>query len=206
MYYNCSFTNQDILLPDYEKFKTDITSMLKAGLDKQLHYHGFHHVEYVMKAALLIASDTDLTEKETLLLKTAVLLHDSGFLHTYRDHEIVGTKIAAEMLPEYGYSEEDIKTISGMIMATRIPQHATNPLEEIIADADLEYLGTDQFDRISEYLFAELIAYGFIKSREEWNNIQINFIKNHTYYTRFCRENREKKKQENLAKVMKEVK
>jgi uncharacterized protein len=194
------------LLPDYEKFKPVISKLLKSGLDKGLHYHGFHHVEYVMKAALLIASDFKLSDRELILLKTAVLLHDSGFLQTYKDHETVGTRLARKMLPDYGYSTQDIDTINGMIMATKIPQNATNDLEKIIADADLEYLGTDNFDRISEYLYNELIEYKFISSREEWNNIQVNFIKKHSYYTEFCKKNREAKKQENLLKIIQSTK
>jgi len=190
------------LLPDYDKFKPVISELLKSGLDKKLHYHGFHHVEYVMKAALLIASDYELSDKELILLKTAVLLHDSGFLKTYKGHETVGTRLARKMLPDYGYSQQDIDTINGMIMATKIPQNATNVLEKIIADADLEYLGTDNFDRISEYLYKELIEFNFISTRQEWNNIQINFIKNHSYYTEFCRKNRDAKKQENLLKII----
>jgi hypothetical protein len=154
-----------------------------------------------LDAALLISSDINLNEREVLLLKTAILLHDSGFLKTYRGHELVGTEYAKKMLPDYGYGESDIKTINGMIMATRIPQNATNKLEEIIADADLEYLGTDNFDRISEYLFEELMAFKFIKSRDEWNKIQVDFMENHTYYTDFCKKNREQKKQENLLKI-----
>lgn len=191
------------MLPNYDKFETDIKKTLRSGLNPKLHYHGFHHILDVMNAALLIAKESNLTERELLLLKTAVLLHDAGFLHTYHEHEVVGTEIAGDMLPEYGYSHEDIRLINGMIMATRIPQSATNHLEEIIADADLEYLGTEHFDRISEYLYQELMEYNFIKNRDEWNKIQVRFIKAHDYFTDFCKKNREKIKLENLDKISK---
>jgi len=144
-----------------------------------------------------------LSERELVLLKTAVWLHDSGFLRTYNEHEAIGTEIAKELLPKYAYTKEDIKLINGMIMATRIPQSTSNHLEDIIADADLEYLGTDQFDKISEFLFEEFMEYKFINNRDEWNRIQVRFIKAHSYFTVYCKENRESKKQENLSKVMK---
>jgi HD superfamily phosphodiesterase len=194
---------QKIVLPNYKKFEADITEILKSGLDKRLHYHGFHHVEYVMDAALLISSASNLSDREITLLKTAVLLHDSGFIRTYVEHEVIGTEIAKEMLPGYGYSDADIETINGMILATRIPQTATNHLEEIIADADLEYLGTNKFKRISEYLYHELIDYKFINNRDEWNRIQMRFLKAHTYFTNYCKKHREHEKQENLTKIMK---
>lgn len=191
------------MTPQYEKFKTDILKMLQSGLDKRLHYHGYHHVLYVMDAAMLIAADSKLSEHELILLKTAVLLHDSGFLRTYNEHEVIGTEIALEMLPKYGYSSQDIKTINGMIMATRIPQTTTNHLEEIIADADLEYLGTDQFERVSEYLYKELSEFNFIKNREEWNQIQVRFLKSHNYFTDFCKKYKEPVKKKHLDKIRK---
>lgn len=200
--YYCK-NNYKTLLPHYEKFETDIRELLEAGLDKRLHYHGFHHTLYVLDSALLIASSMALSERELLLLKTAVWLHDSGFLRTYNEHETIGTEIAKEMLPDYAYTDEDIKLINGMIMATRIPQSSSNHLEDIIADADLEYLGTDQFDKISEFLFEEFMEYKFINNRDEWNRIQVRFIKAHSYFTDFCKENREAKKQENLNRVIK---
>lgn len=190
------------MLPDYKKFENVISKTLEEGLDKRLHYHGFHHVLYVMEAGELIASGFELSDKEIVLLKTAILLHDSGFLRTYNEHEVVGTEIACEMLPQYGYSKEDIKKINGMIMATRIPQTPTNHLEEIIADADLEYLGTKNFKKISEYLYQELIEYNFIRSRDEWNQIQVRFLKSHHYFTDFCKKQREPVKQEHLEKIV----
>ena len=193
------------MLPNYNKFEIDIKKTLKEGLDLKLHYHGFNHVLYVMDAALLIAKDSELTKRELILLKTAVLLHDSGFLHTYNEHEVIGTEIASKMLPDYGYSKEDIKIINGMIMSTRIPQSTTNHLEEIIADADLEYLGTEHFDSISEQLYEELMEFKFIKNRDEWNRIQISFMRAHAYFTDYCKNNREESKQKNLDKVLKYI-
>lgn len=191
------------MLPDYNSFYKDITATLEKGLNPKLYYHGYHHIMYVLDAATRIAAHSDLTEKELLLLKTAVLLHDSGFLHTYNEHEVAGTEIANEMLPKYGYSKNDLKIINGMIMATRIPQTPTNKLEEIIADADLEYLGTDNFDEISEYLYNELIAFGFIKNREEWNQIQVRFMTAHKYFTDYCKTVCEPHKQKRLKELRK---
>lgn len=54
-------------------------------------------------------------------------------------HEFEGCLIARTALPGFGYTGEDIM-ICGMIMATKIPQSPTNILEEIICDADLDYL------------------------------------------------------------------
>ena len=188
-------------MPDYEAFKLEISELLKAKLNPKLTYHGFHHVENVMQAAMMLAAHIHLSNKDLLLLKTAVMLHDSGFTVTYLNHEAESVLIGRKMLPAYGYTEADIDIIAGMIMATKIPQMPNNLLEYIIADADLEYLGTDQFDEISESLFVEMMAFNFIKDRDQWNQIQVNFLTKHSYFTDFCRKFREPVKQENLNKV-----
>lgn len=188
-------------MPNYEAFKEEITGILKAKLDKKLTYHGFHHVENVMFAALMLTDDMNIPADELLLLKTAVMLHDSGFIKTYQNHEEESIVIGGKILPKYGYSKEDLDKIAGMIRATKIPQMPHNTLEYIIADADLEYLGTDKFDEISESLFVELLAFGFVKDRNHWNQIQVNFLSKHSYFTEFCRKYREPAKQVHLKKI-----
>ena len=88
-----------------------------------------------------------------------------------------------------------------MIVATRIPQSPKTHLEKIICDADLEYLGTDSFDSISNSLFEEVKVYGNVKSLRQWNEIQVKFIGAHHYYTPFSIKNREAEKQRHLAEV-----
>ena len=66
-----------------------------------------------------------------------------------------------------------------MIMATKIPQTPTNQLDKILCDADLDYLGRDDFFEIGNRLFAEMKERGFIESEREWNLIQKVFLENH---------------------------
>jgi uncharacterized protein len=77
-----------------------------------------------------------------------------------------------------------------MVMATKIPQSPKTKLERIIADADLEYLGTDDFKRIGRTLFDEIQIYLNVESERQWNIIQMNFLKTHQYHTDFCKKNR----------------
>lgn len=188
-------------MPNYAGFKKKIVAVLKEKLNSKLSYHGFHHVENVMNAALMLAKEAQLPPQQVLLLETAVLLHDSGFITTYAGHEEESVLIARQMLPEFGYEGEDIELIAGMIRATKIPQQPHTEMEEIIADADLEYLGTERFDEISESLYRELKAYNFISSREEWNNIQVDFLSKHTYFTEFCKKNREPVKRKHIEQI-----
>lgn len=82
-----------------------------------------------------------------------------------------------------------------MILATQISQKTKNILEKIICDADLDYLGTNNFYKTGNTLFKEFIAYKVIANEKEWDALQIRFLTNHHYHTEFALKNREPLKQ-----------
>src|SRR5690606_41792165 len=100
---------------------------------------------------------------------------------------------------------EQIKKICGMIMATKVPQQPQNHLEEIICDADLDYLGREDFFIIGDKLFAELSMYGILSTEEEWNSLQVRFLEAHNYFNKTAIKNRQKKKDKYLKLDRKSV-
>ena len=52
-------------------------------------------------------------------------------------------------------------------MATKVPQSPKNHLEEILCDCDLDYLGRDDFEKISNNLFSEWKEHGLVTNVEE---------------------------------------
>jgi class 3 adenylate cyclase/predicted metal-dependent HD superfamily phosphohydrolase len=185
----------------YEKFYKDFTTQLIEGLDKELTYHGYHHVQDVLKAAKTIGDSENLSDKDWDLLNTSILLHDSGFMFGYDNHEERSCDLADRILPDYGYSKDELDIIKGMIRATKIPQQPNTLMEMIIADADLEYLGTDRFDDVSETLFKEWNNKDLMQDRDLWNKTQVKFISAHHYFTDFCKQNRQQPKQKNLDRI-----
>ena len=167
----------------FRSAKKYIINRLKKELPKNLSYHSVEHVKDVFKASKEIASIEDVKGEELKLLLTAALFHDSGFLISQKDHEATSCEIAREHLPGFNYSDEQIERICGMIMATKIPQTPKNHLEEIICDADLDYLGRKDFFDIGNKLFSELSIYGIINTEDEWNQLQVRFLENHHYFT-----------------------
>jgi len=188
----------------FDKAKETIVHHLEQNLPSDLFYHGIHHTFDVFDAALVIAENEKIDSADDLtLLKTAALFHDSGFTIDASKHEECGCDLAREILPACDYTNSQIDQICGMIMATKIPQQPLNLLECIICDADLDYLGRDDFFKIGDTLYQELKAYNKIKDAIQWNQLQISFLSNHKYHTEFSRGNREIKKQENLQAVTK---
>lgn len=172
---------------------------LKNGLSKELTYHSLEHTLDVYEQSQNIAREENITDVEKLyLLKVAALYHDSGFLHIYKGHEEEGCKLAMKELPGYGLNKEQIEIICGLVRATKLPQSPRNHLEEVICDADLDYLGRDDYVEISNHLYSEFLREGYVKNDEDWLNMQISFFESHHYFTKWSRENRGPVKQQRL--------
>ena len=183
----------------FEKATNFILKKLDTELPKHLYYHCLEHTEDVCAAAKMLAGKEQLNTYQTQLVLTAACYHDSGFLNSTTQHEALSCQIAAENLPSFKYTQAEIKLICGMILATQIPQNPKNHLEKIIADADLDYLGRDDFFTISDTLCRELLNTGIISDEAEWDPIQLSFIGDHHYFTKTSLILREDKKQSNLG-------
>lgn len=179
---------------------------LLSGLPKELSYHNIEHILDVLEQSQRIAKEEGIDSKEDiLLLKTAALYHDSGFLHIYTGHEEASCEIARKELPAFGITGTQLDAISGMIMATKIPQSPKNKLEEIICDADLDYLGRPDFFRIANTLFLEMKNRGIVSNERDWNLIQIKFLKAHHYFTDCNKRQREQQKLNHIKAIEKMV-
>jgi len=190
-------------IEDVEKF---IFAKLKKELPDGLHYHGIHHTKDMYKSAVEIAEQENIEGNDLNLVRVAALFHDSGFTATYEDHEEAGCKIAKKELPGFGYSKEEIEAICGMIMTTKVPQTAKTELERIICDADLDYLGTDKFEKIGNTLLKELNGRGAGLDVMKWNELQIGFLEKHKYYTKTCIKLRDPVKKQHLEMLKELVK
>jgi predicted metal-dependent HD superfamily phosphohydrolase len=169
---------------DYRAAKQYILAKLRDELSDRLKYHGLHHTLDVLKMASEICEREGVSEHEQVLVKTAALFHDSGFIkNKHAGHEAEGCIMVREVLPGFGYKPEDIERICAMIMATKIPQSPNNLLEEILCDADLDYLGREDFFTIGRSLFEELQDYDLIQGEQSWNRLQVSFLNAHRFFT-----------------------
>ena len=189
---------QEVYKTVYEK----VVEKLRVGLSPKLTYHSLGHTMDVLKQTQNIAKREKLTDPEDyFLLQMASLYHDTGFIHVYAGHEIKGCELARQELPEYGVTAAQLDKICGMIMSTKIPQSPANKLEEIICDADLDYLGRDDFEEISNHLYKEFLEFGYVKDYDDWMRKQVGFFEIHAYFTKSSHELRHPKKMEHLSKI-----
>ena len=181
----------------FEQAGRFILDKLDKEIPEQFYYHNANHARDVHNAAERIGKNEHIRDYELKLLLTAAWFHDSGFLKTIERHEVESCRIAKQVLPQFEYTADEIEKICGMIMATRLPQSPQNKLEEILADADLDYLGRDDFFNLGDAIYKERN----LTSRDEWNEIQLKFLQEHTYFTQTALNLRGSKKQDNLEKI-----
>jgi uncharacterized protein len=170
-----------------------------------LPYHGLHHTIDVWRATKRLAQEEGLSDEELLLVELAALFHDSGFIIHPEGHEQHGCQVARDVLPGLGITDEQIETICTLIMGTVIPQKPEGRMGHVICDADLDYLGRDDFYEIGNTLFIEMQANGKVKDINAFNEIQIRFLENHRYHTAFSIKHREPVKQKHLEELRKIV-
>lgn len=189
----------------YIKLRKRAFEMLKTQLPENLYYHGFNHTKNILKVVNQYIQREDINDYQAKLLRLATIMHDIGFVKTYQNHEEVGVEIATQLMNDLSFSEQDIDEVSGMIMATRIPQKPHNKLEQIICDADLDYLGRNDFYPISNLLFRELKERDLIANKKDWNQKQVQFLEAHQYHTDYAKKNRQPKKRLRIKELKEQV-
>jgi predicted metal-dependent HD superfamily phosphohydrolase len=186
----------------FQDLRAKVLDILAKDLDPKLTYHNLAHTKDVMAQVERIAMGERVgNPNDILLLRVAALFHDTGFLHTYKHHEEMSCEIMLSHLGKGDLSDKELEKVKGMIMATKIPQTPHNDLEKIICDADLDYLGRDDFRPISEGLKLEFLEFGVIQSESQWDPLQIRFFESHSYFTDTCKQDRDPKKQIHLQQL-----
>ncbi len=188
--------------PDFECAKQYALERLEHELPPHAYYHSVQHTrDDVLPAARRFADLEGVTGHDWLCLLTAACFHDVGHIRQRIDHETVSAAIAADVLPQFGYDDEQIALVQRLILTTRWPPHPQTLLEKIIADADMDSLGRDDFLQTSLNLREELAGYGVDMTEEQWYATQLEFLESHRYFTNAAQRLRGDQKQRNIALV-----
>ncbi|MBV9988327.1 MAG: YitT family protein [Chitinophagaceae bacterium] len=175
-----------------------ILDKLTHGLSASLYYHNVTHTERVMQHAALLAEAEGITGTDRDILLTAAAFHDAGFLEKHAGHEEVSCRLARECLPGFGFGENEISRICDLIMATKLPQTVSDRLSAILCDADLYYLGTDDYGKMADLLYREFLLADIVKNKMQWQRQQIDFLKAHQYFTKTAQQQLAAKQEKNL--------
>ena len=192
----------DNLIAEAEKY---VIQYLNENLDNKFVYHNLSHTQDVVKKANKLAELIDLKETDKLHLILSAWFHDTGYTKKIDNHEAESVKIVSAFLKDHNVSENDIKSISDLILATTMNYEPKNTLEKIIRDADCAHIGSKKFGNITELLRKEWeLACSKTLSEEEWLSMNIDFLSNnHRFYTNEASAKWDKTKSQNLAQLLK---
>jgi predicted metal-dependent HD superfamily phosphohydrolase len=129
----------------FEEARNFLLAKLENELPADLNYHNIHHTSEVMAAAEELGGMENISGDDLIILKTAALFHDAGFLSSYEGHEEASCDLANSILPDFDYTATSIREICKLIRATQVPQKPLDKKAQILCDADLYYLGTNEY-------------------------------------------------------------
>lgn len=168
----------------------------------RLPFHNIEHTKEVVLQAELICDYLGFTEKETETVLIAAWFHDTGLSKKYRGHEEVSKFLATEFLKGESYDDDKINTILSCIEATKMPQNPTNKYDEVLCDADIFHVATTNFFFKKLLLKREWEVNGIMKVSEvEWHRVNLKFLNENHFKTKYGKEFLEKEKLINKEKV-----
>lgn len=176
--------------------------ILQFQLPENLFFHNFQHTKETVEAAFKIGKKEALSEEELEMLLIAAWFHDTGFRDEYFGHESASQKIAQQYLSEITYPEEKTQQVLDIIAATKMPQNPQSKLQKIMCDADLYHLSNWRGKSKRRLLRKEWENKLHKKfSDQSWCQVNLEFTREHCYFTNYGCKVLEKRKQHNIAEI-----
>lgn len=196
-----------IAFMDILKISEDyVKNLFKDRLSSAYTYHNLDHTIQVVDKIKILAKEENIDPEDTENLLLAGWFHDLGYIDDADNHEEESRKEAANFLKQYGFPEDRIAQIGELILATEKFYKPKNHLEEIIKDADLYHLASDDYFRICENLRQEIKEVHHQKfSKQQWSELNIVFFSKHQFYTKFAKENWQPIKEKNVDKILSHI-
>jgi predicted metal-dependent HD superfamily phosphohydrolase len=187
-----------------EQIREHVLSFFKTHSDPRLTYHNVGHTENVVKVVIRIANHYQLNDDDFFAVCAAAWFHDTGYGLDLNNHEDKSIEIASDFFKEHKIKDEVFAKIKACIEATKMPQHPTELLGDILCDADLFHLGTDEFTEKSKQLRKEVETLrGSEIEKAEWRKKNIELLQEHRFHTDYCQLLLNDQQQKNLDKLIK---
>lgn len=170
-------------------------------------FHNYDHTQDVVNAVNIIGQHTNLSAEELESAIVAAWLHDIGYENGSNNHEQASAQKAKELLETLGAPHRKIVEVTEAILATRMPQQPKTIVSQVLCDADLFHLSTDECQEKSNMLRDEWRVLGTKEmTNEEWLKSTIDFMENHSYHTPYGQTVLEQRKQKNIKRLKKSLK
>ena len=184
-----------------------VFDLFKKSSNTNLIFHDYKHTADVLKGAIEIGNSAGLNPDEQEIVSLAALFHDVGYLDICKGHEQISVKIAKQFLEAEKYNPEKLQKVIDCILATDLEKKPENKLQEVICDADTLNVGTSEYALRSKLLRAEQEQItGILVPDYEWIKNELEFLKNHRFYTRYAQITYNEAKAKNIFQRREEYK
>lgn len=191
--------NENALLIDAELY---ISKLFDEKLDSKFSYHNFEHTKNVVAGIETLCKAEKIDEVTTTIMLLAGWFHDTGYIECCDNHEEQSVEIALEFLKTKGIALDVQEQVTNLILATKFEYEPKNQLEKIIKDADNVHLANKNYLNTLEKLREEWEHSSDKKyCNTDWFVLNIDFLKNHKYYTKFAQEEWQNLKEQNLKAI-----
>ena len=178
-----------------------IFEVFSSEAHEKLTFHNLRHTMEVYSQAELLGRAESLTEEDLLIVKTAALLMDIGYLKDYHTPVEKSAVFAGSELPRYRFTESQVNQVEMLLRSSMAVNAGSSQMEKILMDAQTLYYGRVDFIPLCENLYQEELHYGLVQGKTEWVRSMVQKINRHEYYTSTARKLREVSKDEQLRQL-----
>jgi predicted metal-dependent HD superfamily phosphohydrolase len=185
-----------------------VTDLFANQVKPEFVFHNLDHTEDVAEACSKMADHYHLNDDDRFVLMLAAWFHDVGYSSGQADgHEEVSMQIASRFLEEHQVDEATRQRVNSCIQATKMPQSPVTLIEKILCDADLSHLASPDYHARNQLLREERESQLRIKiPKKEWRKGNIQFLRQHQYFTDYGQAELEPGKQQNLNELKRKEK
>ncbi len=183
-----------------QRAEAHVRAHVSAHFPSSLTYHNIVHIEGVAQAATALADKAGLPPIERDALITAAWFHDLGMDMGANGHELRSAELAIAFLASENAPQTMMDRVRGLILATRLTSHAGDPLEQLMRDADMAHLASENFPSTIKHLREEREAIsGEPMKKRKWLEENVAFLERTGYGSAEARALWDEGKAKNLA-------
>jgi len=171
---------QLLKLQDVEEY---VFNKLENELPENLYFHNIKHAMNVSSTVELIGRAENLNDEEMLIIRTAAVFLNSGFLTDYRRHEDYRCEFASDILPLFKYSESITLKVCHLLGVSFDKMKPASKLEKIMFDSYYDFLGKVDLQGAALALFREQNEYGIAENKKQWIENFISLVEKYEFYT-----------------------
>ena len=176
-----------------------VEEYMKVHLPENIVFHNYNRTSKIARICDTLSIQSDLNGNEKILLHLAALFIDIGYCDDPKKSASASARHARNYFMQKGMDAGTIKTITESIEAIGYPQQPVSLVAQYLCDADMYYLGSNNYPLDTELLRKEISLVDKVNFSDlDWIKRQLQVLENHTYFTSEARQLFKKRKKNNI--------